>query len=494
MPEIKIINGPMKDKTFPVGKEPLVVGREPTCAIQILDKGASRQHAEIFRIGEMCFIRDLDSRNGIVVNNERVKEEMLRDGDQIQIGATLLTYVATSEGAVNFADDEAYAGTDSMSTLELKLEDLNDPTAFGDGADARRLRALYRLGRMIGNVADEKELINKVLPFACEQLGAELAYLFIRNPDTGSIAPIGSYFTDKAESGKISRSIIKRAIIDKRAILTSDAMNDGRFKAQESIVIKGIRSVICSPLSVSGAISGVLYLSNDALGKTFTDDELELSAAMADQIGLAIANFRVRSRLRESMTSTIKALVRAVEMHDPSTRGKSERVARYAAAIAQNLNFSAEMQQNIQMAGLLHDVGVLAESDLARFGRAGAGEGAARAAALAARARATLEIIKGIDSYAQLEKTIRYMYERADGSGPEGVTDIPPSARVLGLAIDFDELANPACPTGEWPPEKEKENWREAIAEVGRQAGRRYDEAAVRALIVAHREGLLQPK
>lgn len=490
MPQIVIKNGPMKDKTFIIDNESLIIGREPTCGIQILDKGASRQHAEIFRIGEMFFIRDLDSRNGILVNNERIKEEMLREGDQIQIGATILAFVANTENAVNFTDDEAYSDADVGSTLELSLEDLNDPLAAGDGADARRLRALYRLGRMIGNAADEKELIAKVLPFVCKQFDAEQAYLFVRNSDTGAISPIGSHFTNQGESGKISRTIIKRAIVDKRAILTSDAMNDGRFKAQESIVIKGIRSVICSPLSVSGAISGVLYLSNDALGKTFTDDELELSAAMADQIGMAIANFRNRLRLRESMTSTIMALVRAVEMHDPTTRGKSERVARYAVAIAQNLKLSAAMQQNLQMAGLLHNIGILAESDLARFGRlANNVQENAKESTLTARVNATLEIIKGIDSYTQLEKTIRYMYERADGSGPEKMTDIPASAQILGLAIDFDELANKSLSTT-----SEKENWREAIAEVGRQAGRKYDEAAVRALILAHREGMLQDK
>ena len=487
MPQIKIKNGPLKEKTFIIGDEPLVIGREPSCGIQILDKGASRQHAELFRIGEMYFIRDLDSRNGILVNNEQVKEEMLREGDQIQIGATILAFVGDSDSSVSFSDDENSSDGDSISTLELKLEDLNDPTAFGDGADAKRLRSLYRLGRMIGNVADEKELTAKVLPFVCSALGAELAYLFLRNPDTGAISPIGSHFTNKAEAGKISRSIIKRAIIDKRAILTSDAMNDGRFKAQESIVIKGIRSVICSPLSVSGAVSGVLYVSSNAIGKTFTDDELELSAAMADQIGLAIANFRNRLRLRESMTSTIRALVRAVEMHDPTTRGKSERVARYAVAIAQNLRLSGEMQQNIQMAGLLHNVGILADSDLARFGRAAdQAVGGKKEMGPAARVAATLEIIKGIDSYAQLEKTIRYMYERADGSGPEKLTDIPASAQILGLAIDFDALANRQMSTT-----SEKENWREAVAEVSRQAGRRYDESAVRALILAHREGKL---
>lgn len=476
MPIVKITNGPLKDRTFTVENEPLIIGREPTCAIHIMDKGASRQHAEVFRIGEMCFIRDLESRNGILLNDNRVKEEMLREGDRIQIGATILGF-SNSATPVDFTDED-----ESLSTLELKLEDLNDPTATGDGGDVKRLRALYRVGRMIGNVSDEKELIEKILPFVCEQLGAAVAYLFTRNQENGAITPIGSHLVEANEAGKISRSIIKRAIVEKRAILTTDAMNDGRFKATESIVIKGIRSVICAPLSVSGAISGVLYLSHTQQNKKFTDDELELCAAMADQIGLALANFRNRIKLRENMTSTIRALVRTMEVHDPETKGKSERVSRYAGLIAQGLRLSAEMQYNLQMAGLLHNIGILADNSWTTTSK-----NSRSAESLIKRVNATLEIIKEIDSYSQIEKPLRFMFERADGSGPEKITDIPASAQVLGLAIDFDELANK--PISE---KSEKECWREAVAEIGRQAGRRYDEAAVRALLVALREGTLQ--
>ena len=82
MPRVRVKNGPAKGSTFDIGEEPLSIGREPTCGIQVLDKGASRNHAEIFRIGEMCFIRDLDSRNGTYVNDTKIEEELLREGDR----------------------------------------------------------------------------------------------------------------------------------------------------------------------------------------------------------------------------------------------------------------------------------------------------------------------------------------------------------------------------------------------------------------------------
>lgn len=487
MARIRLKNGPLKGKVFQIGDEPLTLGREPNCSLQIMDKGASRHHAEIFCIGEMCFIRDLDSRNGTFVNEEGIQEEMLREGDRIQIGATIIAYESSGadDSSLEFTDEE-----DTSSTLELKLEDLTDLTASqGDGDDVRRLRGLYRLGRMIGETTDEKGLIDKVLPFVSELIEAEMVYLFTRNSDTGAIAPIGSYFAEGKEGGKISRSIIKRSIVDKRAILTSDAMSDGRFKAQESIMMKGIRSVICVPLSVSGSISGVLYLSSNNLSVVFSDDELELAAATADQIGMALANFRNRGKLRENLMSTISALVKAVEMHDPTSQGKSERVARYASVIGKKLGLSEDVQQGLELSGLLHNIGILAEGEISHFAQSSKEKySSEKSSSEKLRVDATLNIISTMDCYPQIEKTIRYMYERNDASGPEKLTaaEIPATAKILGLAIDFDSMANRVS------EESEKVRVREAIAEVNRQAGRKYDESAVKGLLLALRDGSLE--
>ncbi len=486
MARIRVKNGPQKDRAVDVVDAPLTIGRDPSCAIQILDKGASRQHAEVFRIGEMCFLRDLESRNGTFLNEERVDEEMLREGDRIQIGATVLVYEDSARDTdFEFTDDE----DDSSSTLELKLEDLTDLTAaHGDGDEVHRLRALYRLGRMIGEADSEKKLIDKVLPFIAQELEADLAYMFTRNPDTGAISPIGSYLSKGHQAGKISRTIIRRAIVDKRAILTSDAMSDGRFKAQESIVLKGIRSVLCVPLSVSGNLSGVLYLSSDSPSVVFRDDELELAAAMADQVGLAIANYRILASQRDVLMNTIGALIRAVEMHDPTLRGRSERISRYAAVVAKKLGIDPQLQQNLSLAGLLHNIGILAEGPLAKFMQSSKEKyETTKSTPEQIRVSVTLEIISGMACYPQVEKTIRYMYERNDGSGPEGLKGekIPASAKILGLVADFDQL----CAGDAGEPDKTRV--REAVAEIGRQAGRKYDESAVKALLLAHRDGTL---
>src|SRR4029450_758803 len=75
--------------------ETLVLGRdvpEGDKSIQVLDQGISRRHAEIFRIGEMYFIRDLESRNGTFVNEKGVTAEILRVGAETRVGTPVLVF------------------------------------------------------------------------------------------------------------------------------------------------------------------------------------------------------------------------------------------------------------------------------------------------------------------------------------------------------------------------------------------------------------------
>lgn len=80
---------------FPIGVEPMVIGRLPECTVMIADPNASRRHAELRRMGNDVVILDLDSTNGTRVNNVSVHDRILEDGDVILIGTTTLRYEAS---------------------------------------------------------------------------------------------------------------------------------------------------------------------------------------------------------------------------------------------------------------------------------------------------------------------------------------------------------------------------------------------------------------
>jgi two-component system NtrC family sensor kinase len=103
---IRVKTGPNKGKTYEIGDAPLTIGREETQTIQIMDQGVSRAHAEVFRLGEMCFVRDLNSTNGTYVNDVKILEEALKAGDELLIGTTILTFEERLPGSTRTAPGE----------------------------------------------------------------------------------------------------------------------------------------------------------------------------------------------------------------------------------------------------------------------------------------------------------------------------------------------------------------------------------------------------
>ncbi len=70
------------------------LGRSDDNHLQIARPGVSRRHAVIMAAGGGFVIQDLGSQNGVFVNNDRIGEHRLQDGDQVVIGDSTMLYRA----------------------------------------------------------------------------------------------------------------------------------------------------------------------------------------------------------------------------------------------------------------------------------------------------------------------------------------------------------------------------------------------------------------
>ena len=91
--KLEAIAGPRKGENFRVKDSTLSIGRDPSNHLAVLDSALSRHHCQIEERGDQYAIRDLDSRNGTLLNGAALKEKMLQDGDEIRIGKFQLQYV-----------------------------------------------------------------------------------------------------------------------------------------------------------------------------------------------------------------------------------------------------------------------------------------------------------------------------------------------------------------------------------------------------------------
>jgi len=69
-----------------------LVGRGASCHLRLSDPRASRVHARFAPVGEGWEVQDNASKNGTFLNGQRIKRAVLRHGDTIRIGQTVLTY------------------------------------------------------------------------------------------------------------------------------------------------------------------------------------------------------------------------------------------------------------------------------------------------------------------------------------------------------------------------------------------------------------------
>ena len=88
-----IVTGGSRDREL-ILVDTLIVGRDPACDItETNDPLLSRRHAAFTADARDAVVRDLDSRNGILVNGVKAKEAKLRNGDVVQIGHLQVKFV-----------------------------------------------------------------------------------------------------------------------------------------------------------------------------------------------------------------------------------------------------------------------------------------------------------------------------------------------------------------------------------------------------------------
>jgi pSer/pThr/pTyr-binding forkhead associated (FHA) protein len=87
-----IDEGTLREKLIPL-RAVVSIGRAPENDIRFSDRYVSKRHALVSLIGSEYVIQDVGSRNGVFINGKRVKTAVLRSGDTLQLGNTILRFI-----------------------------------------------------------------------------------------------------------------------------------------------------------------------------------------------------------------------------------------------------------------------------------------------------------------------------------------------------------------------------------------------------------------
>lgn len=344
-----VIHGVEQGARYELGDRPAALGRGLQNEIRVLDTEVSRTHASIQRVGDGFVLTDRNSSNGTFVNGSAVRSRPLANGDQIQIGRTVLLF--SQEGAaaappnldrVNLLSQHDPA--DRSNIISKVSDDSSRPGGFGSVTAAAQsllnLRALYQIAEeAVRPSVSLEQLLQRVLDLTIEAVGADRGCVLVTDPFNGEIRPQA---VSQRQAGDHSRMPVSRTIVDyvvrsRQGVRSTDAQHDTRFDAGNSIVQSGIREAMCVPLQGRSELMGVIYVdittSADRVliegrQERFSEDQLRLLVAIGRQAALAVENNRyqnaiVKAERLAAMGQTIATLSHHIKNILQGVRGGS---------------------------------------------------------------------------------------------------------------------------------------------------------------------------
>ena len=311
MPFLTSLDDAVSGKKFEISQGPVTIGRHPDCDVVIESVSVSRQHAQIIRVNGAFYVEDLSSRNGTLVNNSEISTKTrLFDGTKIKICDVLFTF-QIGEATVNSPPKTQNSPASSSHVGSI---DINNSVLLDEVADNAKILSQLELpkiqSRIVGTVSLEKKLhalmdITAALANGVERtevLESALNCLFelFVETDRGFVAftasnnsidvqVIKTRNAQLEEQIRISRTVFNRVTESKQAILSRDASSDSRFDLSQSVADFRIRSMICAPiLNKDQEAIGVIQLDTLRQKMAYTEEDLEVLATVAMQIGLAL--------------------------------------------------------------------------------------------------------------------------------------------------------------------------------------------------------------
>ncbi|HEX9962720.1 MAG TPA: sigma 54-interacting transcriptional regulator, partial [Pyrinomonadaceae bacterium] len=278
--------GEAKTETFPLeGIESVTLGRAEINQIVLSDGDVSRCHCRIKATGDSYYLTDLDSRNGTFLNNLPVKEAVLRHGDCIRIGKTLIFFRMDEElTAMPFDNNFQFDNGALITQSEIRFAVEHNLHKM-----PQDLNALARLGRALNESRDTTQLQRRFLEIILELIPAAergVILLFEDNPDkpkSVSVVNRNPLDTDKIT---VSRTVTERVLNEKIALLSNDLRDSGLENA-ESLIAKRVAALLCVPLEINET-QGLIYLDSCQPDAKLTENHLQQLTAISLLISAAL--------------------------------------------------------------------------------------------------------------------------------------------------------------------------------------------------------------
>lgn len=468
----------------------VIIGNAPSCNIVFDDQQLAPQHLEIS--GEDGGFRLRALAAGVRVNGSAEQDARLVPRDLICAGKLRLRFLELPEdgvsnptsGTIELVED---GGVLVRSEFERRISE--DELRFRQAErTSNQLQAIYEVGALLSAETDRTAILEGIVEKAMAVVSATRGFLILRDLKTGELAPATVRTPEEEDTGSLalSRTVLNECIDKGKSIVLRDALSGLNSASTGSSIFRHrIRSAVCVPLESKKQILGALYVDNTKASGAFEEDDVNLLTALGRMAGVALERAMLIERQDRLFYSVIQALVSSLEAKDEYTRGHTERVTRYALAIAREMELDTDQLQTLRLAGLLHDIGKIGipEAILRKPGKLTAEE----MQEMRRHPDIGADIVKNIEDIGEVVDIVRHHQEHWDGSGyPGGLkgTEIPLLDRVIAVADAYDAMTSSRA---------YRRNFSEVevFEEFRRCAGKQFDPEVVEAFLRSYTNGTL---
>jgi adenylate cyclase len=291
---------------------PYTVGRAVACDLPVQDPTVSRQHAELELTGAGVRIRDLGSTNGTFLNGERVSDAVAMPGARVSFGK--VDFEVREESAPTATPGEGSLDATILRQVRLRgtadiaaqLSDAPQGASLlriggASAADrqARKLSLLLDIAKELSQQTDVDLLLDRVVGLTFQVMSVDRVAILMIGPE-GELTP--RVWRSRAEapaaSWKVPRSIARRAVEERMAVLIENAAADQHFEGAPALPPR-VKSALCAPLmGKQGVVLGLIYLDNLGAAHSFSEEDLEFLTAFSGMAAVAIENSQLIERVR----------------------------------------------------------------------------------------------------------------------------------------------------------------------------------------------------
>jgi adenylate cyclase len=164
----------------------------------------------------------------------------------------------------------------------------------------RLLLLLSEISRQLVRWRPLPEILERIVSVVFDTIAVERAFLLLIDEATGELTQHVARRRDGAamEQATLSRTVVRKVIDDRVAVLASDAAVETRYASARSVQDGHIRSFMCAPLWNQNVVIGVLYVDNPHTAQLSAAD-LDILQALSSYAAVAIEQSRLSARIVE---------------------------------------------------------------------------------------------------------------------------------------------------------------------------------------------------